>query len=67
MSREETLEDKKYISIRKAARLSGYSENYLYILKRQDKIPYNQPTPGKILIPEDEFIDWVEEKNNEEV
>lgn len=60
MSHKEDINDKNYISIRKAARLSGYSENYLYILKRQDKIPFSQPTPGKILIPEDEFRDWLE-------
>lgn len=54
------LEDKNYISIRKAARLSGYSENYLYILKRRNKIPFYQPTPGKILIPEDKFVEWLE-------
>lgn len=56
------LEDKNYISIRKAARLSGYSENYLYMLKRQDRIPYSQPTPGKILIPEKKFMEWLERK-----
>ena len=52
--------EKKYFTLKEAAKYTGYAKSTLYNYVYQNRIPYYKPSKKKLLFKQESLDKWVE-------